>query len=80
MFPRSGLGLAIGPAYVAFLGFPQAQQLNVSSNSSHCTIVITGESVLVSSVSAVNCGALKEIYFPFLTLFTSLLLSAGTRY
>nr|AGU09698.1 triple gene block protein 3 [Apple stem pitting virus] len=46
MFPRSGLGLAVAAAIVAYLALLLAQQLYMS-NSSQCTIVITGESVSV---------------------------------
>nr|UCR98140.1 triple gene block 3 [Apple stem pitting virus]WOG36283.1 triple gene block 3 [Apple stem pitting virus] len=47
MFPKSGLGLAIVAAFVAYLVLLLAQQLYMSSNSSQCTIVITGESVSI---------------------------------
>nr|UCR98515.1 triple gene block 3 [Apple stem pitting virus] len=47
MFPRSGLGLAIAAAFVAYLVLLLAQQLYMNSNSSQCTIVITGESVSI---------------------------------
>nr|AGR66454.1 TGB3 [Apple stem pitting virus]ASS35925.1 TGB3 [Apple stem pitting virus] len=47
MFPRSGLGLAIAVAFVAYLVLLLAQQLYMSSNPSQCTIVITGESVSI---------------------------------
>nr|UCR98075.1 triple gene block 3 [Apple stem pitting virus] len=46
MFPRSGLGLAIVAALVAYLVLLLAQQLYTSSQS-QCTIVITGESVSI---------------------------------
>nr|UCR98490.1 triple gene block 3 [Apple stem pitting virus] len=47
MFPKSGLGLAIAAAFVAYLVLLLAQQLYMSNNSSQCTIVITGESVSI---------------------------------
>nr|AGR66357.1 TGB3 [Apple stem pitting virus]AGR66360.1 TGB3 [Apple stem pitting virus]AGR66448.1 TGB3 [Apple stem pitting virus] len=46
MFPKSGVGLAVVAAFVAYLVLLLAQQLYTSS-SSQCTIVITGESVSV---------------------------------
>nr|UOJ35386.1 triple gene block protein 3 [Apple stem pitting virus] len=46
MFPKSGVGLAVVAAFVAYLVLLLAQQLH-TSNSNQCTIVITGESVSV---------------------------------
>nr|UCR98240.1 triple gene block 3 [Apple stem pitting virus] len=46
MFPRSGLGLAIVVASVAYLILLLVQQLLMSSQN-QCTIVITGESVSI---------------------------------
>nr|UCR98195.1 triple gene block 3 [Apple stem pitting virus] len=46
MFPKSGLGLAVVAALVAYLVLLLAQQLYMGSQS-QCTIVITGESVSI---------------------------------
>nr|BBJ35807.1 triple gene block 1 protein 3 [Apple stem pitting virus] len=58
MFPKSGLGLAIAAAFVAYLVLLLAQQL-LMSNSKQCTIVITGESV--SIVGCVYSDAFIEL-------------------
>nr|AGR66433.1 TGB3 [Apple stem pitting virus] len=58
MFPKSGLGLAIAAAIVAYLVLLLAQQLFISFQS-QCTIVITGESV--SIVGCVYSDAFIEL-------------------
>nr|AGR66383.1 TGB3 [Apple stem pitting virus] len=58
MFPRSGLGLAITAALVAYLVLLLAQQLIISFQN-QCTIVITGESV--SIVGCVYSDAFIEL-------------------
>nr|AGR66374.1 TGB3 [Apple stem pitting virus] len=58
MLPRSGVGLAVVAALVAYLVLLLAQRLYMS-NSSQCTIVITGESV--SIVGCVYSGAFIEL-------------------
>nr|AGR66442.1 TGB3 [Apple stem pitting virus] len=58
MFPRSGLGLAIAAALVAYLVLLLAQQLIISFQNQR-TIVITGESV--SIVGCVYSDAFIEL-------------------
>nr|AGR66409.1 TGB3 [Apple stem pitting virus] len=58
MLPRSGVGLAVVAAFVAYLGLLLVQRLYMS-NSSQCTIVITGESV--SIVGCVYSEAFIEL-------------------